>query len=36
MWNKKILTKTIKDNLSGGNFEAVENACRLAFEKGGL
>ena len=36
MWNKKVLTKTIKDNLSSGNFEAVESACRIAFEKGGL
>ena len=36
MWNKKILTRTIKENLASGNFEAVENACRIAFEKGGL
>ncbi len=36
MWNKKILTQTIKENLASGNFEAVENACRIAFEKGGL
>ena len=36
MWNKKVLTKTINDNLSSGNYEAVENACRIAFEKGGL
>jgi hypothetical protein len=36
MWNKKILTQTIKENLAKGNFEAVENACRIAFEKGGL
>ncbi len=36
MWNKKILTQTIRENLASGNFEAVENACRIAFEKGGL
>ena len=36
MWNKKILTQTIKENLASGNFEAVENACRIAFEKSGL
>jgi hypothetical protein len=36
MWNKKILSQTIKENLAKGNFEAVENACRIAFEKGGL
>jgi hypothetical protein len=36
MWNKKILTQTIKENLASGNFDAVENACRIAFEKGGL
>ena len=36
MWNKKILTQTIKENLASGNFEAVENACRIALEKSGL
>jgi len=36
MWNKKILTQTIKENLASGNFKAVENACRIAFEKGNL
>ena len=36
MWNKKILTQTIKENLASGNFDAVESACRIAFEKGGL
>ncbi len=36
MWNKKILTRTIKENLAKGNFDAAENACRIAFEKGGL
>jgi len=36
MWNKKILTQTIKQNLASGNYEAVENACRIAVEKGGL
>ena len=36
MWNKKILTQTIKENLVKGNIEAAENACRIAFEKGGL
>ena len=36
MWNKKILTQTIKENLAKDNLQAVENACKIAFEKGGL